>query len=74
MISELKSALQLIGHNLEHLVRETRLTKEQTAVLNDCTDKIRGVDTIDVPLFEPSTPHDFSEMQDLLSTISAQIK
>ena len=53
---------------------ETRLTKEQTVVLTDCTDKIRGVDTIDVPLFEPSTPHDFSEMQDLLSTISAQIK
>jgi len=59
---------------LEHLVRETRLTKEQTVVLTDCTDKIRGVETIDVPLFEPSNPHDFSEMQDLLITISAQIK
>ena len=59
---------------MEHLVRETRLTKEQTVVLTDCTDKIRGVDKIDVPLFEPSGAHDFSEMSDLINLITSQIK
>jgi hypothetical protein len=66
MISALKNAVQLIRHNLDHLMKETRLTQEQSVVLTDCIDKAKGVEKINVPLYEPGL-HDTAEMKDLMS-------